>query len=246
MSKHARLSASSAERWIQCPASVQLSAGVPNKSSIYAQYGTVLHDIAAWCLETQTQVHEILSHDEDREPVQFYLGWLSKHTRKGDEVRVEVALDKLRSIDPDLGGTADYIRWRPSTKELLVADLKTGSGVDVDAENNTQLMIYALGAMLEMGVAARIVKVAIVQPRIADTERHVKVWEFDGFALLDFAGELKIAAEATRDPTPRYGPGEKVCRWCPAGEAGLCDQRVKVARRRVATVSAAADFDVLT
>jgi hypothetical protein len=232
---------------MECPASVQLSAGVVGKQSVYASYGTVLHDVAAFCLKnTYRTSGVILTHEEDAAPVDAYLKRCRAETRKGDEVRIEVTLKALHKIDPDLGGTADFIRWRPLTRELLVVDFKTGSGVDVEAADNRQMMIYALGAMLEMGVGAEDVTVLIVQPRLGDAGRHIKQWTFKGIELLDFAAEIQKAAEATRDPDPRYNPSEKVCRWCPAGEAGLCEKRVSVSRRRVATVSTAADFDDLT
>lgn len=51
MAKHARLSASNAERWMTCPGSVPLTEHLPRESSSYADEGTAAHFLAAECLE---------------------------------------------------------------------------------------------------------------------------------------------------------------------------------------------------
>ncbi|MGH7184782.1 MAG: DUF2800 domain-containing protein [Pseudomonadota bacterium] len=252
MAAHARLSASAADRWMHCPASVSLSAGLPRKFSIYAQYGTVLHGIAAHVARLAPPFRieamlNLLPDEVDREPVAAYIKAIERETQRTDGTWVEVTLKALKKIDQDMGGTADYIRFRPYTAELLVTDFKTGSGVDVAAEDNHQLMIYALGALLETGAKAKNVRIVVVQPRLADPEQRLKEWTFPAVRLLDFAADLRAAALATRDSDPKVVPGEQQCRFCPAGEAGLCAQRVKPRKSRTVVVAAAiADFDDLT
>lgn len=48
---HAKLSPSSAHRWMNCPGSVRMSEGIPNTSSVYAAEGTAAHELAAHCLQ---------------------------------------------------------------------------------------------------------------------------------------------------------------------------------------------------
>lgn len=48
---HAKLSPSSAHRWMNCPGSVRMSEGIPNTSSVYAAEGTAAHELAAYCLQ---------------------------------------------------------------------------------------------------------------------------------------------------------------------------------------------------
>lgn len=47
---HAVLGASSSHRWMTCPGSVRLSAGIPNESSVYAEEGTAAHALCEHCL----------------------------------------------------------------------------------------------------------------------------------------------------------------------------------------------------
>lgn len=47
---HATLAPSAAHRWIECPGSIALSAGVEGKSSVFAAEGTAAHELASQCL----------------------------------------------------------------------------------------------------------------------------------------------------------------------------------------------------
>jgi hypothetical protein len=94
--------------------------------------------------------------------------------------------------------------------ELIVIDLKFGRGVQVDAQHNEQLQLYALGALRQFGMAYdfKRVRMIISQPRLG----HVSEWDCSTDELLTFAG---LATEAAcRDPNGERTPGEKQCRWC--------------------------------
>jgi len=88
--------------------------------------------------------------------------------------------------------------------ELIVADLKTGKGVKVDAENNEQLQMYSLAALREFGVVNEFkrVRMVIVQPRIG----HVSEWVQTVDELLAFGAKVK--------PATAVQPSVKTCRWC--------------------------------
>ncbi len=77
---------------------------------------------------------------------------------------VEQKLDFSRFV-PDGFGTGDCLIIADS--ELQVIDFKYGTGVQVEAENNPQMMCYALGAMLLYDGIYDIdsVKMTIFQPR---------------------------------------------------------------------------------
>ena len=235
---HARLSASAAERWFNCPGSVALAVGQSSKSEPAAQ-GTFAHHIAAECLthpnkrpadwlgnKTVIDGFTIECDQEMVDGVQFYLDELAEDVSAGDQHHIEVKLtEELAKLHPQLGGTADYARWRPSTRELMVCDLKYGAGVAVNAEDNRQLLTYALGVMLGLKVGADKVTVRIIQPRLEIDGQKVRDWTFDGKAILEFAADLVEAAKRASEPNAPLNPGYwcrktfcPVARTCPAVE----------------------------
>lgn len=149
--------------------------------------------------------------------VRTYIDAVDEDAQEGDAVWIEQALHtELQKIDPDLGGTADYIRYRPSDKTLRCYDFKYGSGVYVSAENNVQQKIYALGALLEVlcvGHTVDTIELTIVQPRF-EGAAPVRSWSFKAVELLDFVADLKEAAARTRLPDPPRVAGGH-CKFCP-------------------------------
>jgi hypothetical protein len=123
---------------------------------------------------------------------------------------IEVNLDEgLKSLHPALGGTADAILV--DGDHLHVIDLKTGR-VAVDAEDNKQLLTYALGAMRQLKAPTSITcTMHIFQPRVG----HSK-WTVSGLRLelhgrrLQSAAELALTGDAPTHPSP------DACRYCKA------------------------------
>jgi hypothetical protein len=161
------------------------------------------------------------------EGVQVYLDALDADLQLGDMMWVEMPLlDELRKIDPDCGGTADYVRYRPSTRELLVADFKYGSGVYVEVVDSKQQKIYSLGALLvvqRLGHAVETVKNVVVQPRY-EGAAPVRESTFKAVELIDFEADVQEAAERTRQPNPPLVAGEH-CKFCP--KARTCPELEK-------------------
>lgn len=232
MANHARLSASSAHRWLHCPGSVKLAEKFPNRTSEHSATGTVAHDIAAECLNKRLQPKEFLGQrrtvdgfkiDVDQEMVdgvQFYLDAIDQDRQPGDKTFVEVDLTPaLKDVDEDLGGTADFVRWRPKTQQLRVIDLKYGAGKVVSVTENKQLMMYALGALLTLDERAVEVVVTIVQPRIEHEDGRVRDWTFPAVELLNFAADVDTMSTLTRQENAPLVPGESQCQFCPARHA---------------------------
>ena len=97
---------------------------------------------------------------------------------------------------------------------MHVIDLKYGKGVPIDADNNSQGMLYALGVLSEYSFIYDIdtVVIHIYQPRI----KNYSSWSITTTGLLKWAEWAKQRAEeAITDNAPRT-PSEKACQWCKA------------------------------
>lgn len=167
MTAHARFSPSASKRWLSCPGSLVLNAGRKDDGpSPYADKGTAMHAVAAWCLTEHYRAskrvgEQIPVHKDGEEPryveftddmatdTQEYVDWLRSFAI-GKTLLVEQQVDFSGVVgQPDQFGTADGIVWDAESGELTIVDLKTGFR-PVEAEGNTQLMTYALGALLHL------------------------------------------------------------------------------------------------
>lgn len=212
---HAKLSPSAAERWMTCPGSVKLSEDVPNKSSAFAEEGTLAHSLAELILRGQAYAGapEMLAN------VKVY----TDHVLSLCEDRVaKWFLEQQVKVNDMIWGTADAIVWHEAERHLHIIDLKYGAGVPVEVKNNLQLKIYALAALLTFGFPAVQVTATIVQPRCPHSDGPIRSITFDVVDLIDFHADLDNATKnvllsfSRNDLEPLLVPSEKGCRWCPA------------------------------
>ena len=230
---HSRFGASSAYRWITCPASVALCEKVPHKaSSSYADEGTAAHELAEMALTKMRLPNAFIGEgivvndtvfvvdEEMAKHVTVYVREIlkvaSRRNNPGlvDSVRVETQFDLDWIGRTGMWGTCDASLADTAHRKLHVFDLKYGAGVPVYAENNWQLMYYALGILGQEGVDKfDTVRLVIVQPRCE--ESGVTEWEIPVQVLLDWKDMVLIPAydEAHR-PDARHSPSDKGCRWC--------------------------------
>lgn len=240
--EHAELSASSAERWSTCYGSVELSKGIPNRSSKFAAEGTAAHHIAAACLRSyqrgktfdprpsflgkvaKVEGYEINLDDELISAVEEYVTDVFDDIQPGDQLFVEQSFtEALKKLHPKFGGSTDCVRWRPSTRQLRVMDYKHGAGVPVDVDDNKQLKIYALGSLLaNPDFNAEEVEIRIAQPRCDHEQGRFRSYKFPAFDLLDFAADLVADAKKTEEFGADLKPSKKACRFCPANAAKKC------------------------
>ena len=163
---HARLSPSGSKRWMACPGSVALEAPFPDTASTFSDDGTAMHTVAAWCLTEHRRAHlrieqEIAVHNEGQPPryVTFTEDMADLVQGYVDTVRMLgignlLQVEQRVNFSPFVGvadqfGTADAIIWNDRDGELMLVDLKTGYKF-VDAEENSQLLCYALGALKQI------------------------------------------------------------------------------------------------
>lgn len=240
---HSKFSASASDRWMGCPGSMVLSVNAERKSSSYAAWGTLAHDLAAKHLADGFDVASALGQTftvdgydiaVDSDMVDCIASYAETvRDYQGDGVLLveqQVCYADYLGLGRSLAwGTADAIIARDD--ELVVIDLKTGMGVEVNAENNSQMSLYALGALATyQGVAGEFVRVRMVisQPRIrkAPSEWDISVADLEAWGR----GAARSAAASCINASNSFGkehrraeweqtflrPAEKSCKWCPA------------------------------
>lgn len=215
---HAKLSASGSSRWLNCTGSVKAESNYPESSSAFALEGTTAHELAEMCLTSDYHpsfylnqtINGITIDDEMADNVAAYIAYVKSFSGVHFyEQRVDFS-----EWIPNGFGTSDAIVIDESNKTVHVIDLKYGKGVPVDAENNTQAMLYALGVLSEYGFIYDIdnVVIHIYQPRI----KNYSSWSITTTELLKWAEWAKQRAiEALSDNAPRT-PSDKACQWCKA------------------------------
>ena len=224
---HALLSASSSKQWLHCPPSVRLQEGFPNESSVYAAEGTFAHEICEY--KVRKYLHERVkrpqSEEYDTEEIEqitdvyaeFVISIIEQMKENGCEplAFVEERVD-YSHISPSGFGTADMLiigKDEQGRGILHVCDFKTGAGVFVDADHNSQMMLYAIGALSAYGFlyGIEIVRMSIIQPRLD----NISTFECSRQELEDWGESIKPTALLAYEGKGEQHPGDW-CRFCRA------------------------------
>lgn len=139
-----------------------------------------------------------------------YETYLGAKLEDEDAVLLIEARLQLGEFIPEGFGSSDAVIIYNDVLEVF--DFKYGKGVKVDADNNPQMMCYALGAVCGPGETYLIkqVRMTIIQPRL----HHISSWAIPEADLMDWARhELAPAALKAFNGDGEQVPGEH-CRFC--------------------------------
>ena len=221
---HAVLSASSSERWIKCPPSARLCENYEDKGSNFAAEGTCAHSLCearlkqALGIPTEDPVENLSWYNEEMEDcAQGYVSYVTellaeaKKTCSDPVILIEQRVDFSRWVKEGLG-TADLILIADGV--MNICDYKHGAGVEVSAEGNTQMRLYALGGLEIFDGIYDIeeIKMTIYQPR----KSNISVDTITKAELYDWANEVVVPkAELAYAGLGDFSCGEH-CRFCKA------------------------------
>lgn len=229
--EHSRLGASGAHRWMVCPGSVALLEEFPTKTGDAAKDGTKTHELGEKILLDRFGVGDPISASDvdssDRlDRANWYADFVVAEydrllTEYGDADYVVEDKFDLGYLHEDFFGTNDSAVWSDMA-ELHVFDLKDGND-PVTAEENPQLMYYALGVLYKHNLDVEKVFLHIVQPK-----RNVHdVWEVTLERLKVFEQQLVVAADNVKDNPTLKCPDTKACKWCNKLECDAFESSVK-------------------
>ncbi len=229
---HALLSASSSARWLACPPSAVAAAAYPNQDTAFTREGTLAHEVAEFMLnfdDTSTCRRDDLLAD--------FQNWMGSQDVTAEMIHcAEAYRDFIQELVKDESAIAmserrvDFSPWVPGgfgTADCIiiqghrmdVIDYKYGQGVSVSAVENSQMMLYGLGALNDYGFIydVQTVGLHIFQPRM----NNVSDWELPAAYLLDWGRAVEYTAALAAKGEGDMAAGEH-CRFCP--HAGRCPE----------------------
>ncbi|PLR84634.1 DUF2800 domain-containing protein [Bacillus canaveralius] len=230
---HAYLSASGSKRWLSCPPSAKLEQEFPESTSDFAREGTCAHELSELYLQrylelinkaTFTRRHNKFKKDnaefysqEMEDYVQVYVDFVIERINAARAASSDAVILLEQRLDfsewvPKGFGTGDVVIISDNIMEII--DLKYGKGVPVSAEDNSQMRMYALGAINQFGVLYEFdrVQMTIVQPRLDS----ISTDEISTDDLLFWADDfVKPRADMAIAGEGEFAAGEH-CRFCRA------------------------------
>lgn len=232
--RHASLAPSSAHRWTQCHASIEMCTGRPYRTNKYATEGSVAHEVADLTLRSAHgrarnlvgarihmagEDHEVTKVMADF--VQVYVDYVlglggfmyPEQSLPLAHITGEFWEDEKGDLQ-EATGTTDAVVISEDGDELIVVDLKYGTGVQVGPTENKQLIMYASAALraFEFICQPTWVRLVICQPRVRVKPSE---WTVTTAELLEREAEIRAEAQIIRAPGPkRFVPSRSNCRFC--------------------------------
>lgn len=237
---HSPWGASGLYRYAACPKAASYSVHEPENSSEAAEEGTRAHLLAETTLRNPGMsvekckaefLPELQLEKSSIRAVRTFV----RHVRQllltepdgvlHIEVKFQIAVPEIPEADGKVFGTCDVLIYFPRSKTLYIIDYKNGEGVDVVAEDNDQLLTYALGGTFALGVPVDRIFIQIVQPRsIESQDKPVKEHEIDPVDLFEHRQRMVDAIRQTIEKPGLGVPGDH-CHFCKGD--GKCEERAQ-------------------
>lgn len=241
---HSKFSASGSERWHACPGSVALSEGLPDKSSSWAEEGTLAHEVLERVLQDAIKrevlkIHpgyevwsapgvtlEMIGHARDA--ANFILNLYKKYPFSEILVETRIYLD---FIHPEMFGTFDGAVI-DHFGTLHVFDYKYGAGHSVSPKENLQMIFYAMGLADKHQWNFKKVRMWIIQPRIKGYDGP-SYWDLSITGLLHYVDVFRDAVERVLRLPNKYVEGSW-CHWCKAKK--ICPLKLEARKNKTIDV----------
>lgn len=231
---HSKFSASASERWFACPGSVELSEGLPDKSSPWAEEGTRAHEVLeammcitlseakktpqdpGWFEIIRNAPEEMIAHG--KRAANFIFDLADKHDSPDIHVETRIYLD---FIHQEMFGTFDG-----GVVELFgtlhVFDYKYGAGVFVSPVENLQMIFYGIGLAAKYQWNFKRVRLWIIQPRVKGYDGPL-FWDLTTEELFSYVDKFREAVDRVLN-NPFFAEGSH-CHWCRA--KSICPIKIK-------------------
>ena len=219
MGKHSLLSPSSSHRWLNCPPSLRLSQQYEDTTSDYALEGTDAHSLCEYKLKSALGIKakdptaNFTYYDDEMEEcttgyATYVLELLESVKKKCPDplILIEQRIDYSKYAEGGIG-TVDCVIVSDDT--LHIIDYKHGQGFFVESYENSQLKIYALGALeLFDGIYdVNTISMIVYQPR----RENISTFTLSKEELYKWANDvLKPTAELAYNGEGKYKCGD----WC--------------------------------
>lgn len=234
---HSRVSPSGAERWMACTRAPAYEAQFPDKSTTYADEGTLAHSLAE--LKLLKHLGKCPAYEKQHKAItkdKLYAPEMDEHTSRYADYVIEKyheALSEYPEAELSLEGEVDLGSVIPggrgycdaviiTDKRIAVFDLKYGKGVPVSAIGNPQLRLYGYGAykMYDWMYDFQEVSMTICQPRLDSISEETLA----ATDLLIWIADVRPLAKMAVAGEGEFKAGEH-CRWCKG--AGACRARAE-------------------
>lgn len=234
---HSKYSASGAERWFNCPGSVELSEGLPDKSSPWAIEGTECHEVLEALMRIYLSGNCGDTIEEHQDLFRKRSGEMFRHAShasnfmidlheklKGSELMVETRI-RLDFIHPEMFGTFDGAVV-DLFGTLHVFDFKYGAGHAVGPKNNLQMIFYGIGLAHQHHWNFKRIRLWIIQPRIRGYDGPM-FWELTTAELKAYVGDFRAAVKRVEEEPESLAEGAW-CHWCKAKSVCPLKQTAKL------------------